>query len=118
MMAAGDQIRAHAGKLRAAPGNLRPLIVAATMKATLDTASGARELTPVDTGYLRASITTENGVDGATIYGQVEAGANYAAYVEHGTSRMAPQPYMSPATEKNSAKWLQALAQLGGKAVQ
>lgn len=116
-MGAGDEIRAHADKFRAAPGRLRPLVVTATAKATIDTASGARELAPVDTGNLRASITTETGADGTAIYGQVEAGANYAAYVEHGTSRMAPQPYMSPSFEKNSAKWLEALAQLGGKAV-
>lgn len=117
-MAAGDEIRAHANRLQAAPKKLRPLVVAVTTKATIDTANGARELAPVDTGNLRGSITMETGTDGTAIYGQVEAGANYAAYVEHGTSRMSPQPYMSPSFEKNSAKWLEALAQLGGKAVQ
>ncbi|VXA92462.1 HK97-gp10 family putative phage morphogenesis protein [Citricoccus sp. K5] len=116
-MGAGDDIRAHANRLQTAPGKLRPMVVAATVKATIDTANGARELAPVDTGMLKGSITTETGTDGSAVYGQVEAGVNYAAYVEHGTSRMAPQPYMSPAFEKNSAKWLEALGQLGGKAV-
>lgn len=116
-MAAGDAIRAHANRLQAAPGKLRPMVVVATAKATIDTANGARELAPVDTGYLRAAITTATGVSGSTVWGEVTAGAEYAPYVEHGTSRMAPQPYMSPSFEKNSAKWLQALGQLGGKAV-
>lgn len=113
----GDQIRAHAAKLRAAGRNLHPLVVTATTKATLDTASMARELTPVDTGYLRASITIETGSDRTSVYGEATAGANYASYVEHGTSRMAPQPFMAPAHEKNSKKWLEAMRQLGGKAV-
>ncbi|MEO9246464.1 HK97-gp10 family putative phage morphogenesis protein [Citricoccus nitrophenolicus] len=119
-MGAGDEIRAHAGKLRAAPGKLRPLVVMATTKATIDTASGARELAPVDTGYLRASITVETGTDGSTIYGEVTAGANYARWVENGTpsGSHAPQPFMGPAREANKPKWLAAMAQLGGKAVQ
>ncbi|MDI3330701.1 MAG: HK97 gp10 family phage protein [Micrococcus sp.] len=116
-MGAGDQIRAHANRLAAAPAKVSPLIVAATTKATLDTASMARELAPVDTGYLRASITTSTGSDGATVWGEATAGANYAVYVEHGTSRMAPQPYMGPAHEANAAKWLAALAQIGGQAL-
>lgn len=116
-MSAGDEIRSHAGRLQAAPGKLRPLVVMATTKATIDTANGARELAPVDTGYLRASITTEAGTDGNTVYGEVTAGANYAAYVENGTSRMSPQPYMGPSRERNAPKWLEAMRQLGGKAV-
>jgi HK97 gp10 family phage protein len=113
----GAEIRAHAAKFRAAGVKVTPLVVAATTKATLDTAAQARELTPVDTGYLRASIATTTGTDGTSVFGEVTAGANYAAYVEHGTSRMAPQPFMSPAHEANAAKWLAALAQIGGQAL-
>lgn len=113
----GAEIRAHANKLRAAGPKVLPLVVAATTKATLDTSRDARELTPVDTGYLRASIAVAVGSDGTTAFGEVTAGANYAPYVEHGTSRMAPQPFMGPAHEKNAAKWLEALGQIGGKAL-
>ena len=113
----GDAIRAHAGKLRAAGRNVTPMVVAATVKATLDTQAQARELAPVDTGYLRSSLAVETGASGTSVYGQVTAGANYATYVENGTSRMAPQPFMGPARETNNPKWLEAMRQIGVEAI-
>lgn len=116
-MGAGDQIRTYARRLENAGRKINPLVVDATTKATLDTASAARELAPVDTGYLRASITTATGSDGSTVWGEVTAGAEYATFLENGTSRMAPQPFMRPARETVKPAWLAAMAQLGGKAV-
>ena len=57
----------------------------------------AKMLCPVDTGNLRNSITHTTEDDAAIISTNVE----YAAYVEMGTSRQAPQPYMRPAIENN-----------------
>jgi len=65
----------------------------------------AVDIVPVDTGRLKASISTEV-VDDDT----VETGPNaspksgvkpveYAVYVEYGTYKMAAQPYMRPAAE-------------------
>lgn len=48
---------------------------------------------PVDTGRLRNSIS--HFADEDTMY--VGTNVEYAAYVEMGTSRMAPQPYLEPA---------------------
>lgn len=48
---------------------------------------------PVDTGRLRASIT--HAVEGDTVY--IGTNVEYAAYVEMGTSRQRPQPYLKPA---------------------
>jgi HK97 gp10 family phage protein len=52
----------------------------------------------VDTGNLRRSITYE--MDGEM---EAEVGTNveYATYVEFGTSRMKPIPYLTPAYEAN-----------------
>lgn len=56
----------------------------------------AQELVPVDTGHLRSTI---NVVRFDALSLQVRADAHYAAFVEYGTSRMAAQPYMTPAVE-------------------
>ena len=53
----------------------------------------AKEICPVDTGRLRDSITAES--DGEKAY--VSANTDYAAYVEFGTSKTAPHPYLVPA---------------------
>lgn len=55
----------------------------------------AKKKCPVDTGRLRASITTT--VEG----GKVIVGSNvkYAPYVEWGTEKMEAQPYLRPAID-------------------
>ena len=72
----------------------------------------AQSLVPVDTGALRKSIRIERlGMkSGKITYTGIRAGGyirnpktnkivDYAAHVEYGTSRQAPQPYMRPAAE-------------------
>lgn len=53
-------------------------------------------LCPVDTGYLLSTCHVTGG--GYTAY--CEAGAEYAQYVEYGTSRMSAQPYFEPSIEE------------------
>lgn len=57
----------------------------------------AKRLCPVDTGRLRASITSEVGKDSDGLYAVVGSDVEYAGYVEFGTSRNAAQPYLRPA---------------------
>lgn len=57
----------------------------------------ARQLAPVRTGQLRASINAE--AQGETRF-VIGASAPYATYVEYGTSKMAAQPYLRPAIEE------------------
>lgn len=64
--------------------------------------SVATSLCPVRTGYLCGSISAGGGGD----YAYAEASAEYAQYVEYGTSRMGAQPFFEPALE-------QAMAVLG-----
>ena len=71
--------------------------------------SVARELVPVDTGFLRSSISADT--DGFS-FCECEAFAEYAQYVEYGTWKMRAQPYFEPALEMALATaepyWIQA----------
>lgn len=70
----------------------------------------AQQLVPVDTGFLRSSITV-GGIYGDTLHpgalaAQVGPEAAYGGYVESGTPRNpVPQPYMVPAAEQAS-EWM------------
>ena len=66
----------------------------------------------VDTGTLRRSITYN--VNEKEMYGEVGntlADSPYGAYLEFGTSRMKPRPWLKPATEKNKTRILQFMSQ-------
>lgn len=65
----------------------------------------ARELCPVDTGRLRDSIHYEVTEEGMTL----AAYAPYAEYVELGTHRTAPQPFLRPAMEQYAGELEQAI---------
>ena len=54
------------------------------------------------TGRLRSSITHE--IEGTT--GRVGTNVEYARYLELGTVRMAPRPFLRPALHKNEKKIL------------
>lgn len=69
----------------------------------------AQILAPVDTGNLRNSITYETSLKLGGTSGVVGPTAEYGAYVEFGTSRMGPQPYMGPATERGAASFYAAM---------
>ena len=85
----------------------------ATVKATFDILNGARLDAPVDTGYMRASGTVNMSL-GDVVSGEVTFSAEYAIFVEEGTSKMAGRPFLRPNFEKYSAEWVKALEQLGG----
>ena len=70
----------------------------------------AKGFVPVDTGALRKSIRVEKkgslevsiiAGGGGVINPRTGREVDYAGYVEFGTSRASPQPFMQPALEKN-----------------
>lgn len=67
----------------------------------------ARDLVPVDTGYLQSSIKAVH----LSKYSQVVANAKYAGYVEFGTWKMAAQPYLRPALAEHQREILEAVAE-------
>lgn len=92
----GDAISRLADMATLAHGNLGPRI-----------ASAAQKLAPILTGELRSSIgfteTRERGKPVLYIGSGMNGRADYAAYVELGTSRMRAQPYLRPAVFR---RWL------------
>jgi HK97 gp10 family phage protein len=67
----------------------------------------AKAQAPVDTGFLRSSIQSERLDDDTA---RVFVGAEYGAYLEYGTSRMAARPYMRPAADQHLGEIGQAVA--------
>lgn len=85
-------------------------------KTAVDISSTAKKIAPVDTGNLKGSIGHSDlrtvGRSGSL---SVEIGptASYGVFVEQGTSRMAPQPFMGPAADQHAPAFEQAMQQLG-----
>jgi HK97 gp10 family phage protein len=73
------------------------VLSALVRRAAFEIEARAKVLAPVLTGNLRNSIQTDVESDGLTAH--VGTGVEYAAYVEFGTRRMAPRPYLAPAAE-------------------
>jgi len=67
-----------------------------------------KQLSPVDTGFMRGSI--EKVVLGPLTLG-IRIGAPYAVFVELGTIHMEAQPFISPAVESGRAGYLEELKQ-------
>ena len=81
-------------------------------KAALTLEKDAKENCPVDTGRLRASITTKMG----KLEAEVGTNVEYAPSVEFGTSKQKAQPFMRPALDKAITQLNKDMAKtLGGK---
>lgn len=66
----------------------------------------AKRLAPVDTGYLRESIhVMPLGFSGYRFGGKVYDTVEYAPHQEYGTVKMAAQPFMAPAFNRQR-KWI------------
>lgn len=84
-------------------------VVTEVAKYTLLVGSTAKELAPVDTGRLRASINevfSRNGLSG-----KVETNVKYAQAQEFGTRTMRAQPFMFPAAERWRVAYEQAITE-------
>lgn len=88
-------------------------------KTAKDIEGTAKKLAPVDTGFLRSGIKTSDlrKVSQDTPAAEVVASASYSTYLEFGTSRMAPQPFMRPAVDKHADAFEQAMAQIIDRAM-
>lgn len=81
-------------------------------KALTDIQSHAQAAAPVDTGFLRSSISTSYHAEGATVTGEVGPTANYGRYVEEGTIHNRAQPYLRPATDAVLPSYDAAMSQI------
>lgn len=90
------------GQQEALEAIMRPAaMVQALTAAALYVEGQAKIKAPIDTGFLRNSI----GVGQVTAnFALVGTNANYASYVEEGTTRMEARPYMRPALTHNAQR--------------
>lgn len=79
----------------------------APVAACEEIAEIARQLVPVDTGFLQSSIIAKH----LSKYSQVEARAKYAGYVEFGTHKMKAQPFLRPAIDNYQRQILATVAE-------
>jgi HK97 gp10 family phage protein len=84
-------------KLNKLPASVEKAVSTAIAKLVIDIEGDAKDLAPVDKGDLRASITHKS----RGLEGEVGTNLEYAPYVELGTYKMTPQPYLFPAYKKN-----------------
>ena len=102
--AAGDMAKA-AAEVKVKAGRI-------ITKTAYDIAGDAKRLAPVDTGHLKSSISTD--VSGDRLSAEIGPTADYGHYVEEGTSRMAGQPYLRPATDRRLPAMHKAFDRLAG----
>ena len=105
-------MRREAARLEGLAETLVPRASAVVRKVAFDTEADAKALAPVDTGMLRNSITTAVTGDGLTA--AVVAKASSRRLTGPFPSRQAPQPFMGPATDRNTPLFHEAMGQLGG----
>lgn len=98
--------------LTQAANDIAPAASMVVRKAALDTVAEAKTFCVVDTGYLRSSIGMT--MDGDGLGAEVGPAAAYGAYVELGTSRMAPRAFLGPAFDRQQPMFMSALDQLIG----
>lgn len=112
-----SELNALAATLSGAGARAGRYVSAVVRKTAADIERDAKVFAPVDTGNLRNSIGVDLHGDGRSpaISAEIGPTANYGAFVEFGTSRMAPQAYMGPAFDRHSGQFsdaMQAVADL------
>lgn len=80
------------------------------VKTIYDVVGTGKQLAAVDTGLMRSTIGADIGVLSAIAGPTV----SYGPHVEHGTSRMPPQPFMAPALERHERAFYAAMEQVVG----
>jgi HK97 gp10 family phage protein len=106
-----SELRKLSADLGKADAKVTGLASKAIAKTALDIEADAKALAPVDTGYLKGSISSDIG----TLSAEIGPTASYGHFLEYGTSKMAAQPFMGPAFERRVPGLEKALGQIGSK---
>lgn len=83
---------------------------AVVRKTAFDIETWAKSVVPVDTGALKNSINTD--IEDGGLSAEVKTNMEYCEFVELGTYKMAAQPYMIPAAERNAPHFQAAVKAL------
>lgn len=107
----GEELGVIAAQLRAKAATIGRRADEVLRTAARLTETTAKRLVPVDTGELWASI--RHDVSGSAAGGGAEAvisaNTSYAIFVEAGTSRARPQPYMGPALDSEGPRFVASI---------
>jgi HK97 gp10 family phage protein len=77
----------------------------------------AKQLAPVDTGYMRDHISQTEEASSESLRSVTESAADYSVFVEYGTINMEAQPFFTPAFEsarRQVNNGLKRVLQFGG----
>lgn len=111
------ELNALVADLANVAGKVGPQVQAVMRKTARDIEGDAKAFAPVDTGNLKSSIGHSDlrtvGQSG-TLEVEIGPTANYGAFVEFGTSRMAPHAFMGPALDRRSPGFASALEDIVG----
>lgn len=107
----GAELAVIEAKLRTAQKRIGEKGAQVVRRSTLAGEAVAKQRAPVDTGLLQSSITHEFVGDGRSgaMDGVWGAEAKYAKWVNGGTSRMAPQPFMDQSLDAVTPGFLEAV---------
>ncbi len=105
-------------RLRAVPRIMQPLSLEAVQATARKGVNVAQGVVPVRTGRLQASIGIDSFkvLSGQTI-GEYSAKAEYAKFVEEGTSRFGPRRYMQTSARIITPKFKKAAATVAVEAL-
>lgn len=110
---AGEELRALSASLKSAGATITHRASLVVRRSAIALASHARANAAVDTGFMQSSIDT--AFDSGGLAAIISPTAEYSVYVEYGTSRMPPQPFMSPALDAIEPSFISAMESLGGE---
>ena len=91
---------------------LRRAMQKAVVRAAVDIENDARKDVPVLTGKLRDSITVDIVQEGNDTLINSYTTAGYGGYIELGTYKMRPRPFLGPAVRKHSEKLAENIAEI------
>lgn len=97
-----------------APDAVRRHASTAVYVSSLQVASRARALVPVDSGALQRSIGVSHGNESLSAdVGLVSADTYYWRFVEFGTRNMAARPFFRPAAEESASFFVAQMKDVG-----
>ena len=96
-----SEVRRLAGQLASAATRIEPTAEKVGTKAAKRMAETAGRLAPRLTGTLASSIRAKGT--------SFTAAVDYAGFVEYGTSKTGPQPFIRPAVSKHQDEWVDDL---------
>lgn len=112
-----DELANLAADLRTAGEKAQNMAADAIAKTAADISNDAKVFAPVRTGNLRASIGYDVTEDTGGVSAEIGPTVDYATYLEHGTSTMAPRKFLGPAFDRRTPYLEQALRSIGGEVI-